>query len=66
MKRKSMSEALRKTALGQFISTIENTGGVRKPPGESAAPVADEDWIDLGETYLQACAEVGRRPMIVK
>ena len=49
-------------ALLEFIEAIEATGGVRRHPEGFYAPVADEEWTDLGEAYLTACAALGRKP----
>lgn len=49
-------------ALLEFIEAIEATGGVRRDPEGFYAPVADEEWTDLGEAYLTACAALGRKP----
>ena len=50
--------------LLEFINDIEQTGGVVECLDGLHAPVADEDWIDLGETYLKACRALGREPVI--
>ena len=50
------------TALEAFVSTIDNTGGVLDFGNGTYAPVEDEDWIDLGIAYMQACAELKRKP----
>ena len=36
-----------------FIDTIDVTGGIREQGDGTVAPIADGDWIDLGEAYLQ-------------
>lgn len=53
-------------ALLQFIDAIESTGGVLRNPTGSGhfVPVADEDWVDLGEVYMQACKALDRKPMV--
>ncbi len=51
-------------ALASLCSTIEATGGVRKLEDGLYAPVGDEDWIDLGEAYLDACLALDRLPKI--
>jgi hypothetical protein len=48
------------TALEDFINTIEATGGIRAFEDGTYGPEADEDWIDLGDSYIKACAELGR------
>lgn len=57
-------------ALNQLCTTIAQTGGMYRgedigdEPGENAdAPVADPDWIDLGEAYLTACEALGFVPL---
>lgn len=48
------------SALQAFISTIEDTGGVKDIDGRGTlVPVADEDWIDLGSAYQEACVALG-------
>jgi hypothetical protein len=49
-------------ALESFIGAIEATGGVVIDHKGLACPVADPDWIDLGDAYLQACRALGREP----
>jgi hypothetical protein len=51
------------TALEDFINTIEATGGIRAFEDGTYGPEADEDWIDLGDSYVKACAEL-RRPIL--
>jgi hypothetical protein len=43
-----------KETLTQFVDTIDATGGVVEVEDGHTAPVADEEWIDLGEVYLTA------------
>ena len=45
-----------------FIDTIEVTGGIREQGDGTVAPIADGDWIDLGEAYLQACNALSHPP----
>lgn len=65
------TEASRKAtvevALLQFVDVIESTGGVLRNPTGSGhfVPVADEDWVDLGEAYIEACRALDRKPKIV-
>jgi hypothetical protein len=49
-------------ALLTFIDAIDVTGGIREQDDGTVAPIADEDWIDLGEAYLQACNALGHPP----
>jgi hypothetical protein len=52
-------------ALTEFVQSIEATGGVISTP-KGHVPTADEDWLDLGEAYMAACAVLGRKPVIQK
>lgn len=45
--------------LEDFCKTIEATGGLNA----EGNPVADEDWIDLGDCYASACEILGRKVM---
>lgn len=51
-------------ALQIFIEAIEATGGVFKDRKGYFVPVADEDWIDLGEAYVEACHALDEPPKI--
>ncbi len=66
-------------ALESLIRTIEATGGCVRPTrrtmhpaGEEIdefesdlpVPVADEEWPDLADCYLEACRATGREPML--
>lgn len=53
-------------ALEDFVKTIEATGGVVKDHKGYFVPVVDEEWVDLGDSYIRACAALGRKPKIVK
>lgn len=46
-------------ALESFCSTIDVTGGLNA----QGNPVADEEWIDLGDAYAEACEVLGRKPV---
>jgi hypothetical protein len=52
-------------ALNELVDTINATGGVtpyyedRPLQGNTATPVADEDWIDLAAAYALACRAMG-------
>lgn len=54
-----------KKALEAFISTVEVTGGVRHLGNGCHAPLADEEWLDLGDAYIQACTALKRTPIIL-
>lgn len=51
-------------AAEDFFDAIESTGGVTKEKKGWYVPIADKDWIDLGEAYVNVCAEFGREPMV--
>jgi len=51
-------------ALMSFVSTVESTGGVVQREDGLHYPVADEEWIDVGEAYLEACEALGRDPKV--
>jgi hypothetical protein len=51
-------------ALTLFIDTIEVTGGLVRLEDGRLYPAADEDWADLADAYLAACAEAGCAPLI--
>lgn len=51
-------------ALREFVSTINNTGGVWANGDGTHSPVADDDWIDIGEAYMAACEALGEEPMV--
>lgn len=51
------------SALWNFCDVIDNTGGIKKDDKGYHVPVADEDWIDLGEAYMRACDALGRKPV---
>ena len=47
-----------------LVAAIEATGGLRQFSDGTVAPLGDLEWIDLGEAYLIACAELQRQPMM--
>lgn len=49
------------SSLCDFVDCVESTGGVVKVDG-FYVPVADQDWIDLGETYIKACEVLNKIP----
>jgi len=57
------TEAMRK-ALGEFVSTIDNTGGIRYGEDGVPYPVGDEDWVDIAVAYESACDVLGRQPKV--
>jgi hypothetical protein len=54
-----------KDALTHFVAAINATGGVVQTHDGFYAPVADVDWIDLGEAYEKACEALGI-PLVVE
>lgn len=42
------------TALEEFVSTIDATGGITTDDHGHPCPIGDEEWIDLGYAYLTA------------
>ena len=62
MARTAKSSDPKTQALLTFIDTIEVTGGIREQGDGTIAPIADGDWIDLGEAYLQACNALDHPP----
>lgn len=48
-----------RTVLECLCRTIDATGGIIK---ETGCPVADEDWLDIGDVYMAACEALGREP----
>ena len=60
----SAERKVERAALSAFVDTIEATGGVEKLENGLHAPDADPEWIDLGETYVEACRVLGRVPLI--
>lgn len=53
-----------RSAAARLIDTIEVTGGLVLREGGRLYPAADQDWADLADAYLAACAETGRAPLI--
>lgn len=52
-------------ALVSFCETIEATGGVfmeHDGTTGTTVPVADENWVDLGLAYIDACEALDRTP----
>jgi hypothetical protein len=71
--------AAMRAALESFIRTVESTGGCIRPAqrttnlageeiveseGGLPVPAGDQDWVDLGDCYLEACRALGREPMV--
>jgi hypothetical protein len=51
-------------ALEALCLTIEATGGIEYGSHGEPMPLADPEWIDMGEAYLTACNVLGREPMV--
>jgi hypothetical protein len=47
-----------------LVAAIEVTGGLLQFSDGTVAPQGDHDWIDLGDAYLLACAELQRLPVV--
>lgn len=56
-------------ALREFVKDIDQTGGLVKADCDGSdaggyfAPSADPEWVDLGDTYLKACAALNHTPV---
>lgn len=58
-----LNAALAEKALKAVVSTIENTGGIiRRNDDFSGGPVADPEWLDLGDAYRAACVALRIKP----
>jgi hypothetical protein len=55
-------------SLVEFCDDIEATGGIRPNPEDPGSgqvvPVADDEWVDLADTYRKACRALGRKPKV--
>lgn len=67
-KYKPLKDAMerRRRALLSLIDTIDSTGGIIEPAEGMWYPAADEDWVDLAEAYVEACAALDTTPKIIK
>lgn len=52
-------------ALKALIDTVEASGGVVANERGGFEPVANRDWPDLGDAYVEACKALGREPQCV-
>jgi hypothetical protein len=52
------------SVLVDLCRTVDATGGIERDHKNYPRPVADPDWVDLGEVYLSACALIGRAPKV--
>ncbi len=50
--------------LLDLVETIDSVGGILINENGYAVPVCDQDWVDLGEVYLEACKILNRFPMV--
>jgi len=50
--------------LRDFVETIEAAGGCFRNDEGTFAPAGDPNWTDLADSYIKACAALGRRPVI--
>lgn len=60
------SAPLLRNVIDKLIRTVEATGGVEKNEDGTYSPLADPDWLDLGDTYIEACEAIGREPKVAK
>lgn len=51
-------------ALKAFVDAIDATGGVVEFENGEIVPAVDEEWLDLGDAYMQACDALGVEPKI--
>lgn len=48
-----------------LIETVNAGGGIVRFPDGGYAPVASQQWPELGEAYMKACDEKGIDPIVV-
>jgi len=53
-----------KSILTEFADDIDATGGCTRDHKGHVVPMVDEEWIDIGITYVKACTALGRQPLI--
>lgn len=53
-------------ALEEFVADVEDAGGVRIDEDNVPHPGGDEEWTNLGYTYLRACEALGRKPEVTR
>lgn len=53
---KTLEEVLR-----DFVSCVDVSGGVKTDRKGYTVPVADEEWVDLGQCYLDAVATLAHQ-----
>ncbi|HSZ54652.1 MAG TPA: hypothetical protein VK797_03270 [Tepidisphaeraceae bacterium] len=52
--------------LLQLVRTVDATGGVVRHEDGCYSPVADPEWIDLGDAYAEACAFLGHEIVLAE
>jgi hypothetical protein len=57
-----MSIPTKDQALKALIDCIECTGGCVVDDHGNVVPYADQEWIDLGDAYMAACAALNVEP----
>jgi hypothetical protein len=60
----SLTELVR--ALESFVDCIDATGGVVIDEDGFVVPAIDDEWIDLGYAYAEACAALERDMLFEK
>lgn len=69
-KQTKKKELTPESVLRDLVKAVNVTGGVAKgDPSFSLpvyAPLADPDWLDMGDVYMKACQVLKKRPRIVK
>ena len=50
--------------LTDLCEVIDRTGGVVEIDGMIDGCVGDPEWLDLADTYMNACHVLGRTPVI--
>ncbi len=52
-----------RAALDEFCANIDATGGLTRGEEGLPVPCGDPEWLDMADTYLKACAALGRTPV---
>ena len=55
-----------RSALSEFVATIDATGGLVRLADGDLRPVGDPQWGDLARAYRIACDALGREPCVVE
>lgn len=53
-----------KDALKMFCEDIDSTGGVAMNAKGYYYPLGDPDWLNIADSYIQACRALGRKPFV--